>query len=83
MIVPETISINVSRSQRAFTLVEMLAVIAVMLLMLKLTLPRWMDCLGLGKGDDSDRIYRKLKSGRLPLRQVCRFMLCSSRNTVV
>jgi prepilin-type N-terminal cleavage/methylation domain-containing protein len=46
MIVPESISINVSRSQRAFTLVEMLAVIAVMLLMLKLTLPSLDGLLG-------------------------------------
>ena len=46
MIVPETILIKASRSQRAFTLVEMLAVIAVMLLMLKLTLPSLEGLLG-------------------------------------
>ena len=64
MIVPETILTKASRSQRAFTLVEMLAVIAVMLLMLKLTLPSLDGLLGAeAKGDGSDRIYRKLKSG--------------------
>ncbi len=46
MIVPETILTKASRSQRAFTLVEMLAVIAVMLLMLKLTLPSLDGLLG-------------------------------------
>ena len=46
MILPETTLTKASRSQRAFTLVEMLAVIAVMLLMLKLTLPSLDGLLG-------------------------------------
>ena len=63
MIVPETILTKASRSQRAFTLVEMLAVIAVMLLMLKLTLPSLDGLLGAEAKGWPDRIYRKLKSG--------------------